>query len=402
MPNAPLFVVTASFLLGLLRLVKPPHLLFVFFLSGFVNGSLENFNGYAFYRYVLLIPILLQVTQASVIKRSLSAPFFVFFAYLICHSFVISPSATYSFVNALVALVTVFAGLSVGFSKNADMLIEDYVVIGTAIALLSVMSITSPDFSYARNGTGLQGFGTHPNIFGVFMAPLAFYFFATFLRRLDILTLLAFIFFFVLVVLSQSRTAVFSIIIAIFYYLLFSSYRLKRILLLFFLFSPLIIFTVNYSAGLFVEIFADILTKGAGDSDSFVNSVERSRGALFFGQLTNIQNNPIFGIGFKISSSGEANSLFSAASTENSYEKGVFLLALLEETGLVGLMIFFIFIYQLLGHTIFKRYSLPLFFVPICFLVTTFGEASLLSVGSNGPLIWAFIAASKRHVMEFD
>lgn len=392
--GGPLIVSIFGVLFGVAGSVKKSDLFFLFFLTGFVNGSLGNFEGYAIVRYLLLVPLIINSRSAILARKAFTLPLLVFFLYLLGHGFVVSPNPIYSLLNTVTALLTIAAGFAAVYSDRKECFWSAFQAVGLAVAFWSLISIPFPEFSYIRNGVGLQGIGTHPNLFAVFLAPLCFLLLAQILIRARLFEVSLFIMLFVLLVLSQSRTSIFAIVLSLLVYALFAENIIIRYAKRFFILSIPIIAILIIFSGPISDILLDILTKGGGETSTFTESVERSRGALFFAQMQNIATHPFVGIGFKILSSGESNSFFEVASTDNSYEKGVFLLALIEEIGIIGALLFGAVLYSMLAHVFKRKVQSVVFFIPVCFLITTFGEATLLSIGGNGSLIWATIALS--------
>ena len=394
-PGGPILVTSVGIAFGALGQIRRVHLFYLFFLTSFINGSIANFEGYSMLRYLLLIPLIINSRSFILLKKVLTAPMIIFFLYLVGHSVFISPDPTFSLLNVFAAFLTIVSGFAAVYSDRREGFLASFVPISMAVVCWSLISIPFPEFSYARNGVGLQGIGTHPNLFAVFLAPMCFVALARLFTRPKLSDALFFSILFLTLILSQSRTSIFSVVLAMVTYTFFGKDILKvyakRAVLLF---APIAIFLVVFAAPI-SDFVLDILTKGGGEQISFVESVEQSRGALFLAQSQNIAANPFLGIGFKILSTGASNSFFEASSTDNAYEKGVFLLALIEEVGVVGGILFFATLYSMLRHIFRREVRSPIFFIPVCFLFTTFGEATLLSIGSNGPLIWASIAYSR-------
>ena len=394
-PHGPTAITIFAFFFGVLGKVKKNDLFFLFFLTGFVNGSLGNYEGNAMLRYLILLPLIINTRSIILMRKVLRLPIIIFFLYLVVHSLLISSNPLYSLLNVATAFIAITAGFAAIYCDKKESFWSSLFSIYLVFIFWSFVSIPFPEFSYIRNSVGLQGIATHPNLFAVFLAPFCFYA----LSRLIIKPTTNYVFFFVatfiLLYLSQSRTSILALALSISIYIFFA----KTIFLRFakrmtLIFIPIMIIGIIFSSNI-IEFFIDILTKGASDTLSFAESVERSRGALFFAQLENITNRPITGIGFKILSTGEVNNFFEESATGNSYEKGVFLMALIEETGIIGAILFAGVLCSSLWHILKRKVNSALFFIPICFLITTFGEATLLSIGGNASLIWATIAFSE-------
>lgn len=393
LPGGPILVTLLAVAIGAIGKVKKVDLFFLFFLTGFINGSLANFEGYSMLRYLILLPLIINARSKILAGKVLTLPILVFSVYLIGHSLVISPDPIFSLLHVGTALLTVATGFAAIYSDRKEVFWSTFQSICFVVLFWSLISIPFPEFSYVRNARGLQGIATHPNLFGVFLAPLCFYALARLLIKPRFFDISLFIILFVTLVLSQSRTSIFAVILTLLVYAFFAEkvmerYAKRGIILFVPMVAILIIFAGPISDGVL-----DILTKGDGGV-GVIDSIEGSRGALFFAQTENIAAQPFFGIGFKILSSGESNSFFETASTTNAYEKGVFLLALIEEIGIIGALLFSGVMYSMLAHVLKRKVQSAVFFIPVCFLITTFGEATLLSIGANGSLIWASVALS--------
>lgn len=393
-PNGPTAITIIALLLAIVGKVSKNDLFFLFFLTGFINGSLGNFEGNVMLRYLILLPLIFNSRSIIMMRKVLKFPVLIFFLYLITHSLLISPNPIFSLLNVGTAFLTIIAGFSAIYCDREESFWISLLSIYLVIVFWSLISIPFPEFSYIRNGVGLQGIATHPNLFAVFLVPICFYTFSRSFIKPSLKYISVFSILFLLLYLSQSRTAIFTLALSIIIYIFFAKNMIqqfaKRSILLM---VPALIIGIIFS-GAISDIFLDILTKGAGDSISFSESVERSRGALFLAQIQNITSYPLTGIGFKILSNGESNNFFEVSATGNAYEKGVFLMALIEETGIIGALLFAGVLYSFLSHIIKRKVGSALFFVPVCYLITTFGEATLLSIGGNASLIWATIAFS--------
>lgn len=393
-PGGPILLTFLAVAFGVTGTIKKVDLFFLFFLTGFINGSLTNFEGYSMLRYMILLPLLINARSKILAGKLLTIPVLAFFFYLVGHSLLISPDPIFSLLNIVSAFITIAIGFAAIYSDKKESFWLQFQIICMVIAFWSLISIPFTEFSYARNGVGLQGVATHPNLFGIFLAPLCFYALIQLLNRPRFFDILLFIFFIIIMILSDSRTSIFAVILSLLFYAVFANKMIIRFFkrwIIFFL--PMVAILIAF-AGPISYIVIEFLIKGGGETGTFVDSIERSRGALFFAQTQNIAAQPFFGIGFKILSSGESNSFFEVASKDNAYEKGIFLLALVEELGIIGALLFATILYSMLAHVFNRKVQSAVFFIPICFLFTTFGEATLLSIGGNGSLIWACIALS--------
>lgn len=129
-----------------------------------------------------------------------------------------------------------------------------------------------------------------------------------------------------------------------------------------------------------------IKAKGAV-ADSGIELTElyrQSRGGLISEMWANIASDPFFGIGFGIASNPEEMyfKYFAGIPISAPVEKGVTLLAVWEEVGLIGLFIFLVMLLVIFRRSIATGAERAAVFVAI--LLLNMGEASLLSAGGIG------------------
>ena len=115
-----------------------------------------------------------------------------------------------------------------------------------------------------------------------------------------------------------------------------------------------------------IQFIQDVITKsGHTDEKLLIDAYLRSRGQIFFSSFDNIMNNFWSGIGFGIGSNLETfivlRDPFFGIPYFGAVEKGLIFVAILEEIGIFGLIVFMVFILScfLIYESGFK--SLPLF-----------------------------------------
>ena len=126
----------------------------------------------------------------------------------------------------------------------------------------------------------------------------------------------------------------------------------------------------------------------SADDRGLVEAVTSSRMGLIDKTMYEFNRNPLFGSGFQVEEFHQdlwrrSNSLVLTAPIE----KGLLVLMVLGETGLVGACVFYAFLIVFITGCIRKRYccTLTLFMVQ---LATNFGEATYFSPGGIGGIIW--------------
>jgi hypothetical protein len=140
---------------------------------------------------------------------------------------------------------------------------------------------------------------------------------------------------------------------------------------------------------LFAGSFAikDALTKRSGkdlEETSLVELYQDSRGGLATEMWANIESDPLLGIGFGLASNLEDMEItyFQGVPVGAVVEKGITILAVWEEVGLAGLLLFVFFLLQLFTRSLAAEPTkLGVFLVVI---LVNFGEATLLSAGGAG------------------
>lgn len=247
------------------------------------------------------------------------------------------------------------------------------------VILLSVVLIPF-SIGYLRTGRSFQGITNHPNMFGI----LAALFIAIFLSYSQInrignknkyklwfipLTLY-------MVILSQARTSLITISILLLFFVLFS--RIKIIykfinIYLVIIFSLLVLMTNN---PVFNFIY-NFLHKNQSDFlDSRLSQIDRL--------TTNFLSNPLFGKGFAVPvlpyKSFEFNFNYIV-------EPGNLILAVLSYSGIIGFIIFLVFLLQIfLGNIKSFRYNC---FLPISVILVNMGEMVFFS--SNNIGVWCYM-----------
>lgn len=314
--------------------------------------------------------------------------FGMLFSFLILHSILFS----FETLNSLVELVSflflfLFAFKNTYFEnlRERARVINNIEAMYIAVIFLSLFTFAVPAVAYARNGTGFQGVGNHPNSFGVVMAPFVGWTLVKLIQKFSFKDLVLMLLSFVLLYLSQSRTSMFSVILGLICIILvnreFRILFLRKGSLILLMTASLII--INFSS-ISSTVFAFLDKSKSG---SIEESVLLSRGSLIENQTNNIDKNPFFGIGFKTPSNLMLEK--SAFSLGKPYEKGNMLTAAVEEIGFVGFLILLITIIALLKPG--KNRKTALFILPIIALCTTLGESTLFSIGGIGVLIWTFV-----------
>ncbi len=289
-------------------------------------------------------------------------------------------------------LVTIFWAMK--FAVNNKRIDAWFISLFLCIIFVSIpFSVTSA--GYFVNGFGFQGIFKHPQIMGAFAGISTAWLFSKVVMNHDTrpLYLVALGLAVILLFLSAARVGLFTAIFGIIFAFLFGSKAKAKI-------STLVFIYVGFCALLFASIFFNIgdpaedFVRKKEDQGSIVESVLSSRMPLVLQSWTNFQESPYFGIGFGLASNpAELKVQYDpllGIPISASVEKGVFFVAVLEEIGLVGTLVFFIILGFLFARIYYSGNPelMALFIAPIA---TNFGDATLFSLGDNGLLIWLMI-----------
>ena len=198
--------------------------------------------------------------------------------------------------------------------------------------------------------------------------------------------------------LTRSRVGMLSLVVGavmvVFYagrYIAFPRFMMRRVHLAIGMWLFLL-----FTVAIWGQIKDEALTKWirktndvSADNRSFVEAVSASRQGLVEYCLWEFKQNPLLGMGFQTSYQHKRLGLDKAGwlIVSAPIEKGVLPLMVLGETGIVGTIIFFIFLLQFYynGHRKRMYITVVLFTV---LLATNMGEAGFFSPGAEGGLDW--------------
>lgn len=341
--------------------------------------------------------------------------------FIILHSIIFSPILDVSLLKSIswtVAVIGIFGSWLRMSPLERDILSKK---LYWGLVLISFASIpfifTSQGF--LRNGTGFQGILNHPQSFGATMALLGTWSFAKMLGERTppwssiVLTGVSI----ALILLSESRSAGLSMVIgaslAVALSPIFAGTSLIKI-------APgfrsgrvwgILTFSLLAATGLLASIssiFENFISKSyRSNATGIVDAYEGSRGLLIDLMLVNINNNPWFGIGFGIASTPSMMEIdrdsVLGLPVGAAVEKGVAPLAIMEEIGIFGTILVFIWIFYLLRGS--SRGGLAPFAVCITALLLNMGENTLFSPGGQGLLVliifgWAYASGKSIHAHE--
>ncbi len=324
---------------------------------------------------------------------------------------------SYAFDVSLFKIITFFMGTSTILlgshmtSDSSEYWKSWFLAIFLIVAMLGFPLLFNP-MGYFRNGRGFQGLLNHPQAYGVFLGPLCAWllFLLVGKERRGISWWVFLGLSFVSLVATQSRTGmlcfVLSPLIVIFLKLLkgdipFSILRrgMKYLSFFFILLIP-IAYVFRDSIVTSVNEFAFKRTAYENIEDAFY----ASRGFLVSRSLQNFIDNPVLGIGFGVASDPSTfiirRDTLTGLPVGASIEKGMLVVAILEELGLVGASIFIILLYSLLSPTFRRGVNLSSATLSVAAFLINFGESVFFSFGGMGTWMWLLIGASRVFAKE--
>ncbi len=279
-----------------------------------------------------------------------------------------------------------------------------FATLAVLTVLFSAATLAVPAIAFLRNGTGLQGVFLHPQTLAILVAPPAVYCLtALVLRRGAAAHPLALGFAalaWVVLVLTEARTGMAAAVAGVaagagMHLLRKRGNRLFA--------SRARVITAVTAATIVVLIGAaasDRLGSAAGaflfkrsGQASLGEAFEQSRGAGVAQQWRDFLARPLVGHGFGVFPEAQRETEvieFRGIPVSAPVEKGFLPTAALEETGIVGLLLLCLALLQL-GRLTWQGGDPRWFAVLVACIATNVGEATLLSPGGPGLLLWCLI-----------
>jgi hypothetical protein len=283
---------------------------------------------------------------------------------------------------------------------NKLKVLHKFIYINRIVLLLSFVFLFI-GYGYPRNETGFGGFFNHPQAFGIYLVfflllELVKFRFKSGRLIYSYLTIISIL---ICSYLTESRVSFGSIaFLLISYVFVFSPLQNKQKLTILSLsiFFSLIFFNQIQS------VTSDIISKRGRAEVHGISALKDSRFKFVEGSFLNFLDKPLVGIGFQISN-GKYGHFPMEVETSDMYEipikasieKGVFWSALFEETGLLGGVGLFFYLYQMI-----KLNSNKIAIVSVvCIFFAGLGESFLFSIGGLGFFVWLifyFLVAFKE------
>lgn len=347
---------------------------------------------------------------------------FVFGIFLLVHSILFSPLPDVSILKALLWTIVMMTVLRAWGGMNFQLRIQLERELFGGLVLLGLLSIPLifSGIGYMRNGTGFQGVLFHPQSFGPTMALLGAFVISRMLaepkpmwRSISMAGLCL-----VFVVLSGARTAALALVlgvtISIIIIVLLRGFSARQVVPGFRsgrlrIFLVFILIGVALNGSMLSDVLNNFMNKNSGDeSVNIVSAYEKSRGFLIDAMLGNIDENPWTGIGFGIASlpttmNIERDPVFGLP-VSATIEKGVLPLAVLEELGVVGFVLFIVWLSLFIMCAV--RGGMAQISVLLTLLLFNFGESTLFSSSGFGllPIVligWSVSSSSNKLRSEY-
>jgi hypothetical protein len=276
-----------------------------------------------------------------------------------------------------------------------------------AVIVIVSFPLIFSDFGYTRNNQGFQGILNHPQAYGIFIAPfLAWVLGLIFDNRISgwfpwVVVTIASISLFA----TQSRTGMIAVVFGLLLAVVLGFSRQQRAvsryrkwvfrLLPYFLFVA-ILFALNFDN---VSRSATRFILKGHTGDAVADAFQASRGSFLEKSLMNFQDNIFTGIGFGVASDPSDFNVrrdpFLGLPVGASIEKGFFIIAALEEVGLIGFTLLIALVGSLLIPTLEKQAGTAPAALALGALFVNFGESIFFAVGGIGLLMWLLLGAAQ-------
>lgn len=274
------------------------------------------------------------------------------------------------------------------------------------IALIVIVSIPTywiPAIGFWKNGRGFQGVLNHPQVLGVFLAPILAFLLAGLMKaelRKLYFVLPCIVVIGTLLVLSQARTGMLAtglaLLVVLLLYLnpkiglrvkLAAARSVAGVAMAVLLFAVALMVNPDFQNSVESYIYKN---RGTEIGESF----ERSRGAGAEHHFNNFLESPLVGHGFGVFAKPDPREEIQTAfgiPISSSTEKGIVLIAILEETGIIGFSLFAIFLASMIRQTL-RGIDLRYIAAFFACLFVNFGEAVFFAPGGIGLYFWVLIS----------
>lgn len=408
----------AFLILAILAILGGKFTIFALMSSWFltlINPTLvveSSFSSLA--RYIIVLCAFLSIFCHMIISRKFIVSFYILplsvvFICIFVHSLLISYAPLFSILKLISWYCVIVTLLITWYNLSESCRYQMYATLTTILKFIicaSLPLLLFPQIGFARNGTGFQGLLNHPQAFGPTSALLAALLIGGIIsnKKIDIKNIIWFLLCIICIVLSEARTAGLALAISVIIAIIFNPILQMRS---FFEANPIFknryiyVYIAVVITGAFIlfpwygGILQNYLFKRT-DSTSLFEAAEASRGKLVDMMLSNIENNPWFGLGFGVASDPMKleivrDPIFNLPISAP-IEKGVLPVAIIEELGFLlggSLLLWFIFSFIRAANISAQNLSLAL-----CIFFLNFGEYMFFSTGGMGMLMLIFFTYS--------
>lgn len=363
----------------------------------FPSASLAAIYGYFIVFAAFNSVIWRDVLSGRFVLNNLSFILVVFTLFIWVHSFFFSAVPVISILKVTIWCVTFFTILQAWRTiDDASRARIELRIFGTlAVIVVASMIMKGYPGAYLPSTELLRGLLNHSQALGVVSAIVAVWSFMWAIEspRPSLLALTIFSLSALTILNTGTRTALLSVVLTVFFVVTLTVLKFGR---LSFKSIPgsrskrFVFFALLGGGALILQVEAikGFLLKGKEAAvDQSVDLAElynQSRGGLISQMWANIASDPFFGIGFGIPSIPEEIYInyFAGIPISAPVEKGVTLLAVWEELGVVGLVLFLILVLAIFRRGIMSGSKRSAIFVTL--LLLNMGEATLLSAGGIG------------------
>lgn len=388
------------FLYGIANIERSLKAIMYSFLISQLNTSIFNSNIgelRTLLNLLLIINILLNKKTINNIKKNkISLIISIYCIYIIISSIFISWLPLVSIFKVIyfsTGFLAIFISVRINKTNNLVCWINRYFRVVTSINLILIFFPQG----YSTNKVALNGIFANPNGLGIVTVLGCSIFLYSNIKDINRYNTIFIFISIIEIFMSDSRTSIITLVIILLYYFFilkpitfhYNSKELFKYLGLGCLISSVLIILVLVYKNNFTNLFTSKLLKGQ-TTDTILYSRE--------GQINEFKNdfysNKLFGVGFGVDG---ANGRIQSFELKLSYpvERGNIVLAILSETGIIGMIIFGVLIFYLFyyarkeNNT--KEYLYKLIFIIVIILIS-FGEMTFFSTNSLGVVQWFLIA----------
>jgi len=359
-------------------------------------------------RLVLLIAAIRVLPSLRATDIGLLWPLWMFSLLAALTSASASPAVTISIMKVITFVVASSTAL-VAFSrltqKQTAQVRSWLMTLALIVGALSALTLLRPAIAYQVNGRGLQGVLSHPQALGTLLAPFAAWSLAGLMlarERVKVTTIAITVGLLIIIFLTQARTAAVAVLLGVTAAVLTRLFRKRRALqapALRMVWVPAIgaaaLVVASLMSGKLVSMFTGFVLKRTTETTVSQAFLE-SRGYSMVSQWANFLSAPLTGHGFGVYADGvfpSGVSQFAGIPISAPVEKGFVPTAVLEETGLLGGLLFYFAIFWL-GRQAWRSSDLRWIAMFVGALAVNLGEAVIMSPGGMGLVVWLVIGLS--------